>query len=223
MPYPESAASSHRTDSRETDDRSSETDERETDSSRMDSGQRVDSGQTLDAAKPNHPRTPRLKLPAVDPDLPLDERLQQARYLAMEVFAQTGSWVVFFREMMGSKGVCAQLFPSPEERGYFETTEVYAELQEIIAGLRSQDSGKADAVEPEKMITIRLPASLHQALLEESKSLPLSLNKLCISKLLQRIDDRFIPDHHSGTAKAKSKFHKRSQTSSESFWNKPTR
>ncbi len=117
-----------------------------------------------------------------------------ARDLAMEVFAQTGSWVVFFREMLGATGVCTKLFPTPEERRYFESTEVYAELQEIIAVLRGQDPDKADAAEPEKVVTIRLPISLHQTLASEAETLNLSVNKLCISKLLQRIDRRFIPD-----------------------------
>jgi hypothetical protein len=43
------------------------------------------------------------------------------------------------------------------------------------------------------MITIRLPASLHDALKAEADELNLSINKLCISKLLQRIESRYIP------------------------------
>jgi hypothetical protein len=43
------------------------------------------------------------------------------------------------------------------------------------------------------MITIRLPKSLHDSLKEEADELNLSINKLCISKLLQRIESRYVP------------------------------
>ena len=43
------------------------------------------------------------------------------------------------------------------------------------------------------MITIRLPKSLHDTLRTEADDMNLSINKLCISKLLQRIESRFVP------------------------------
>lgn len=133
-------------------------------------------------------------LSPVDPQAPLENRVAQARESSLEAFAKTGSWVTYFREMFGSDGVCRKLFPSEPERRYFETTEVFAEIQEIIAAMRSQGIEKSEAVEPEKMITIRLPMSVHEALVRESKGMNLSVNKLCISKLLQTIDRRFLPD-----------------------------
>ena len=75
----------------------------------------------------------------------------------------------------------------------FEETSEFAELQEMIAAIRSQDSSKGDSAEPERMITIRLPKSLHDSLRIEADGMKLSINKLCISKLLQRIESRFVP------------------------------
>jgi hypothetical protein len=135
----------------------------------------------------------RLGLSPPDGELPLAQRGREALRLAQEAFTKTSNWVVFYREMLGSDGVVRRLFPEPSQMRSFEASSEFAELQEMIAAMRSQDSSKGDATEPERMITIRLPKSLHDALRIEADEMNLSINKLCISKLLQRIEGRFIP------------------------------
>ncbi len=136
----------------------------------------------------------RLHLPAANTSLPYEQRGAEALRIAQEAFSKTGSWVVFYREIMGVEGVVRKLFPSTEEMRRFETSKEFGELQEMVAAVRSQDSSKGDAAEPERMITIRLPKSLHDTLRCESDEMNLSINKLCISKLLQRISPRFVPE-----------------------------
>jgi hypothetical protein len=135
----------------------------------------------------------RLELSDVDRSLPIEERGGELLRVAQEAFAKTGSWVVFYRELLGTDGAVRRLFRDPDEIRYFERSEAFRELQEMVAALRSQDTSKGDAAEPERMITIRLPKSLHDVLKEEADEMNLSINKLCISKLLQRIDGRFVP------------------------------
>jgi predicted HicB family RNase H-like nuclease len=43
------------------------------------------------------------------------------------------------------------------------------------------------------VITVRLPKSLHESLRAEAHDRRTSMNKLCISKLLQVIDDELVP------------------------------
>ena len=135
----------------------------------------------------------RLTLSPPNGDLPLEQRGREVLRLAQEAFSKTGSWVEFYREMLGSEGVVRKLYPVSDEMRFFEASNEFAELQEMVAAMRSQDSSKGDATEPERMITIRLPKSLHDALRIEADEMNLSINKLCISKLLQRIESRFIP------------------------------
>lgn len=135
----------------------------------------------------------RLELSPPDASLPVQQRGREVLRLAQEAFAKTGSWVVFYREMLGAEGIVRSLFTTSEQMREFEDSKEFAELQEMIAAMRSQDSSKGDATEPERMITIRLPKSLHDALRIEAEEMNLSINKLCISKLLQRIEGRFIP------------------------------
>ncbi len=136
----------------------------------------------------------RLELPKPNYNLPLQQRGAEALRIAQEAFAKTGSWVVFYREIMGVEGVVRKLFSTTEEMRQFETSSQFGELQEMVAAIRSQDSSKGDAAEPERMITIRLPKSLHDTLRKESDEMNLSINKLCISKLLQHIDPRCVPE-----------------------------
>lgn len=144
---------------------------------------------------PEHAAT----LPALDlaaPDLlkTYDGRCRQALLLAEEAFAKTGSWVIFFREILGVGGIVQQLFPDPAELKSFMAGADYETLHEMLAAVRSQDQSKSDAAEPERMITIRIPKSLHELLQDESKACELSINKLAISKLLWPANPRFVPE-----------------------------
>ena len=145
---------------------------------------------------PNQPAAgaPRLDIPQPNTALPFEQRGAEALRIAQEAFAKTGSWVVFYREVLGVDGVARKLFPTTEEMRRFEISKEYGELLEMVAAVRSQDTSKGDSTEPERMITIRLPKSLHDSLRVESDEMNLSINKLCISKLLQRIDPRYVPE-----------------------------
>lgn len=113
--------------------------------------------------------------------------------IAADAFASSGSWVVFYRDMLGVNGLVHRTFDTEAKFQQFQKTAQFAELQEMVAALRSQDTSKGDAVEAEKMITIRLPDSLHKVLTAEAEAMNLSINKLCISKLLQPVESRFVP------------------------------
>ncbi len=145
-------------------------------------------------SKPNvDPAGVKLDLGEINTNLPVEERGNEALRLAVLAFPQTGSWVVFYRTMLGVDGVCRKLFPTADELRYFETTEQFIELNEMVAAMRSEDKAKGNTAEPERMITIRIPKSLHDVLKAESDEQNLSINKLCISKLLQRLHPKFAP------------------------------
>ena len=64
---------------------------------------------------------------------------------------------------------------------------------ETVAKLRERGNAPVDENEPTRVITVRLPKSLHESLRTEAHEKRTSMNKLCISKLLQMIDDELIP------------------------------
>ncbi|MBX3414436.1 MAG: toxin-antitoxin system HicB family antitoxin [Pirellulales bacterium] len=124
-------------------------------------------------------------------DLMSDKR-QEVFNVAQELFYQAPDWVTFFREVLGLQGVVRQAFPGAEEMAAFEQTDEYAQIQAMLARLRDRSSVKAGANEPTKVITVRLPKSLHDSLRAEAHERRTSMNRLCIAKLLQVIDAELI-------------------------------
>ena len=117
---------------------------------------------------------------------------QEAVRMAAEMFRQEPDWVTFFREVLGVDGVVRRLF-SADEIAEFEQTDEYAQIQQMVAKLREQNRAQTESKEPTRVITVRMPKSLHESLRAEAHSRRTSMNKLCISKLLQVIDEELIP------------------------------
>ena len=102
-------------------------------------------------------------------------------------------WVTFFREVLGLNGLVRRTYRTPEDLAEFEQSEEYAEILQMLTRLRERTVAPDDPNEPIRVITVRLPKSLHEALRLEAHEHQTSMNKLCISKLLQFIDNQMIP------------------------------
>ena len=126
------------------------------------------------------------------PTMQVDKK-QEAFRVAMEMYGQDPDWVTFFREVLGVDGVVRRLFPSAEEMDEFKAGREYAEIQRMVKTLREQIKKEDVEREPTRVITVRLPKSLHESLKSEAESRQISMNKLCISKLLQVVGAELIP------------------------------
>ncbi|MCC9609213.1 hypothetical protein LOC68_06355 [Blastopirellula sp. JC732] len=145
---------------------------------------------------PTTPTTagPTTSVATMAPQAPVAEKKQEALRVARDLFRQSPDWVTFFREILGVEGVVRRLFNVPEQLTDFEKCEEYGEIQLMIAKLRERTSPQAESKEPTRVITVRLPKSLHESLRVEAHTRRTSMNKLCISKLLQVVDDSMIPN-----------------------------
>ncbi|HEX5445746.1 MAG TPA: hypothetical protein VFW87_18105 [Pirellulales bacterium] len=112
--------------------------------------------------------------------------------IAEAMYRQEPDWVSFFREMLGVGGVMRTLFPDAETQAAFEQTPAYMKLQQMIRSLRDREKALPPK-ENTRVITIRIPASLHDSLTAEAYERYTSVNKLCISKLLQIVEDDLVP------------------------------
>lgn len=119
-----------------------------------------------------------------------EDRKQTACRIANEMFGKTADWVAFFREVLGANGLVRRLFTTPEELAAFEKTAEYAEIQKMVKKLREKTGSQPETKENTRVITVRLPASLHESLKVEAHDRNTSINQLCISKLLQVIDEQ---------------------------------
>lgn len=122
-----------------------------------------------------------------------EDRKQTCQRIADEMFKQTPDWVSFFREVLGVNGLARRLFVTPEEMAAFEKSAEYAEIQQMVAKLRKKSGGATESKENTRVITVRLPSSMHESLKVEAHERKTSVNQLCISKLLQVIDQQMVP------------------------------
>ncbi|HTM54306.1 MAG TPA: toxin-antitoxin system HicB family antitoxin [Pirellulales bacterium] len=124
----------------------------------------------------------------------MNEQRQDVFRVADEIFRQRPSWVTFFREVLGVDGIVRQVYSSPEALSQFEQTPEYQKIQQMLAKLRENDADLPGGPrEPTRVITVRLPKSLHESLRAEAHDRHTSMNKLCISKLLQVVDEDLVP------------------------------
>ncbi len=83
---------------------------------------------------------------------------------------------------MGGRSI--ELFPTQAERVQFGKTEEHRQIMELLEqGLGSD----ADAAQPlpdaSGRFVLRLPQSMHAALIAEARAEGISLNQLCVAKL----------------------------------------
>ena len=122
------------------------------------------------------------------------EKSQEVYRVAMELYQQNPDWVTFFREVLGIDGIVRKAYTDQDAMTEFEKTNEYIEIQQMVAKLRERNGvAIQDDSEPTRVITVRMPKSLHEALRAEAHDRHTSMNKLCISKLLQMIDEQLVP------------------------------
>ncbi|MEN6459405.1 MAG: hypothetical protein ABFC63_10800 [Thermoguttaceae bacterium] len=121
------------------------------------------------------------------------EQETEVKQAAELLLSQQPDWVTFYREILGPKGVVRQLFPSREALAAFEQSPTYQEILRTLSDLRQHELTLDEDSEPTRVITVRLPKSMHEALRAEAYDRHTSMNKLCISKLLQFIEEDLVP------------------------------
>lgn len=131
------------------------------------------------------------------PQTNLSERSQQVLHFSERLFGQQPDWVTFFREVLGIDGLARRTFPSFDELTAFEHSDEYDQIQKMLVKLREQKPNADTDSEPTRVITVRLPKSMHEYLRTEAHDLRTSMNKLCISKLLQVIEQDMVPAEQS--------------------------
>ena len=120
------------------------------------------------------------------------DKHKEIKYAVEMLLATEPDWMKFYREVMGLHGLVRRAFPSHEAMAKFEQTDTYREIHRILAELRRQPPPK-EVAEETRVITVRIPQSLHEFLRIEAYEHHTTMNKLCISKLVQFIDTENVP------------------------------
>jgi len=123
-----------------------------------------------------------------------DSRLERVQQTAKTLYCERPDWMTFYREILGLHGIVRRTFHTQQALSEFEQTEAFREIQLMLTKLREQGPVAAVVAEPTQVITVRLPKSFHETLRAEAHEHKTSMNKLCISKLLQFIEAQMVPD-----------------------------
>ncbi|MEI7862725.1 MAG: toxin-antitoxin system HicB family antitoxin [Planctomycetota bacterium] len=124
----------------------------------------------------------------------LHQRELAVLQVAERLHAMNPEWVVYFREVLGVEGVVRRTFREAEELVRFECSPHYARIREMLDDLRSRQQAIPAGRETQRVVTVRMPRTLHESLKAEAESMEVSINTLCISKLLKILDQ---PDRRS--------------------------
>lgn len=108
-------------------------------------------------------------------------RADELSRLARDLARERPPWTVAYRRLLGPGGAAWRLFPTAADRQRLANSEVLAAVITVIAEL--MDGGPPD--EPIRVITPRIPASLHSRLKAEAATAQITLNRLATLKLLR--------------------------------------
>jgi len=108
--------------------------------------------------------------------------------VAERLYSMDPEWVVFFREVLGVDGIVRRTFADADALLRFECTPHYARIREMLDGLRCRQNDRQSQREAQRVVTVRMPKSLHATLKNEASQMRVSINTLCISKLMKLID-----------------------------------
>lgn len=97
--------------------------------------------------------------------------------------------VEFHNALFAPRGKATELFRTEAERAAFCRTKEYKQILALIDTLPNPPvKGFVDMVaNANGAISVRLPRSVHAALLAEAKAEGVSLNQLCLSKLVAQL------------------------------------
>ncbi len=135
------------------------------------------------------------------------EKQQEVFRLAQTLYHQNPDWVSFFREVLGLNGIVRQMYPTPQGLAEFEKSPEYNQVQLMLAQLRVNGPAVQEDTEPTKVITVRMPKSLHEFLNAEAHEKHTSMNQLCISKLVQWLDSDLAATKANGASGGQAKSH----------------
>jgi predicted HicB family RNase H-like nuclease len=110
--------------------------------------------------------------------------------VAERLYAMNPEWVVFFREVLGVDGIVRRTFSEPDALMRFECSPQYARVREMLDDLRGRQNARQAQRESLRVVTVRMPKSLHETLKTEAEQMQMSINTLCIAKLMKLLDDQ---------------------------------
>ncbi len=119
----------------------------------------------------------------------IEERGRFALDFAKSLASKKVDWITINNALFGPGGKLTQLFPNIAERAALAGTAAYKELCRLLDQERDHgiDESATQHATASGQTIVRMPKSLHAALLAEAEAEGVSLNQLCVSKLSMQL------------------------------------
>lgn len=99
--------------------------------------------------------------------------------MAVEAREKSGDWLEMWNRLYGVGGPFCKLFPEPRDRTAFVSTDEYRRINELMDQLPEKGKALPDA---SGKLLLRLPQSIHAALMVEAEAEGVSVNQLILAK-----------------------------------------
>jgi predicted HicB family RNase H-like nuclease len=120
----------------------------------------------------------------------IKSRAQELLTLARKLAEAPGlTWVEANNALYGPGGPLARLFPSAKDRVAFAKTQESRDIDELIDSLPEPPVGP-ERHEYSGKFNVRIPKSLHAALVSEAEAEGVSVNQLVLAKLALHLQPR---------------------------------
>jgi len=114
----------------------------------------------------------------------LGDRPTQALAFAKRAAKSAKTWPDLHNTHYGIGGKLTELFPDSADRSAFAGTIQFKQITELLGGLpRKSGEEKIGPDEANGRILVRVPRSIHRALLAEAEAEGISMNQLLMAKL----------------------------------------
>lgn len=116
-------------------------------------------------------------------------KARQVLEFAQERAATVTDWLELSNALYAPDGKATELFPTEAERSAFLRTSEYKRILALMDTLPQPKTKEPREVvsSANGAISVRLPRSVHAALLAEAKAEGVSLNQLCAAKLIAQL------------------------------------
>jgi HicB-like protein involved in pilus formation len=127
------------------------------------------------------------KKPQVSPHIVAKAR--QVLEFTKQRASEAADWMELSNALFAPGGRATEAFPTPAERTAFCKTAEYKQILALMNRLPSPPLKEVSdlTASANGAISVRLPRSVHAALLAEAKAEGVSLNQLCVSKLVAQL------------------------------------
>lgn len=112
---------------------------------------------------------------------------------AKERAKTAGNWMELHNAIFGIGAKFAELFPTVSARTLFVESEAHREIQQMMLALGKNGEHSAALEEAGGKFLLRLPKSIHAALILEAEQEGVSLNQLILSKVCLQLNALVTP------------------------------